>query len=109
MSSRKVNSIDTGAIISGNDLRSGRTVYFTQTGAWSEVLKRALVIRDDADAATYLARASAHSDVVGAALIKTTEQGQPLHIRELIRALGPSITANATASSLSVGGSRVSV
>lgn len=81
-------------VLTANDFASGAVVYWSTQG-WQKNLAKADVFIDQgkADEALAMAEASIH-EVVGAYLITVEGQSgqwQPTHIREVIRAHGPSI------------------
>ena len=96
MSSNKFKTIEAGqgALIVANSLKTGRTVYLTESSNWSECMTDARVINDDQLAAEQLLVAQ-HSEqeneVVGPYLIATDTTGRANHIRELIRQCGPTV------------------
>lgn len=80
-------------LITANDLRTGRVVYFTAESGWTADLAGAELLEDEAHAALRLIEASAQGTrVVGPYLIPVMRgpQGpEPLSLRERIRATGP--------------------
>ncbi|WP_260923744.1 DUF2849 domain-containing protein [Novosphingobium sp. 9] len=83
-------------IVTGNDLKSGAVIWWTGVG-WS------LDVNDSADAgehgAAIVAREEAARNVVGAYEIdgeKTAEGVRPAHIKDRIRALGPTVRTDLT-------------
>ena len=83
-------------ILTANLLRNGETVYYTAAGAWSRYVTEAKVATtaDDADALAKIgAAAYAANLVVDVNVIDVTPGGEvkPSHIREVIRATGPTV------------------
>ena len=82
------------AVLSANDLRSGRVVWWTGFGWGSEFREAATA--DDDDARETLARIGrteeAANTVVGPALVPLGPRGLPAALREARRLAGPSIT-----------------
>lgn len=77
-------------IITGNDLRTGAVIWWTGTG-WSLHVNDAV---DVADAAPVIAAEEAARRVNGAYAIDadaTPDGIRPAHIKERIRALGPTV------------------
>ncbi len=78
-------------ILTGNDLKSGAVTWWAGNG-WSLHVEEAVDAGDDAD--TILAREEAARRVVSAYAIaaeKTAEGVRPAHIKDRIRALGPTV------------------
>lgn len=81
------------AVLSANDLLTGRVVWWTGD-AWSELFERAARAGDDAARTVLAATAVAEEAddvVVGAALVPLDENGRPSGLREGRRHAGPSI------------------
>ena len=81
-------------IVIANDLRSGLTVFLTESGEWSEQVDDALVVTDDDRASKALATAvrdESANKVTGSYLTDSNEQGAPLILRETLRVDGPSV------------------
>ncbi len=80
-------------LLTANRLGDGVTLWYTQDG-WVEDAAKAARL-DDADAETLQkAWAARETEVVGVYLIPLTEDGAPVqreHVREYIRANGPTI------------------
>lgn len=79
-------------VLTANDLRNGAVVFLDQTGGWSTRIADAEVIVDPARAALLLEEANARqaTELVGPYLVDIDDAtGKPLHLRELIRAEGP--------------------
>ena len=78
-------------ILTGNDLKTGAVVWWDGSG-WSLHVNDAVAVGDNAD--TIIATEQAARRVNGAYLIEaeTTADGvRPGHIKERIRALGPTV------------------
>ena len=78
-------------ILTGNDLRTGAVVWWDGSG-WSAYVNDAVAVGDEADA--IIATEQAARRVNGAYLIEagaTPEGIRPDHIKERIRALGPTV------------------
>ena len=83
-------------ILTGNDLKSGAVTWWTGVD-WSLHVEDAVDVGDNAD--TVLAREQAARRVTGAYAIdaERDEQGiRPAHIKERIRALGPTVRPDLT-------------
>jgi hypothetical protein len=86
-------------ILTANRLRDGETVYYTAAGEWSPFVSQAKVATtpEDIDALTKAgAAAYAANLVIDVAVIDTVPGGEakPSHIREIIRASGPTVRAD---------------
>jgi len=86
-------------ILTANRLRDGETVYYTAAGAWSPYVTEAKVATtpEEADALAKVgAAAYAANQVIDVAVIDVTPGGEvkPSHIREAIRATGPTVRAD---------------
>jgi Protein of unknown function (DUF2849) len=86
-------------ILTANRLRNGETVYYTAAGAWSPYVAEAKVATsaEDADALAKIgAAAYAANLVVDVNVIDVTPGAEvkPAHIREVIRATGPTVRAD---------------
>lgn len=78
-------------IVTGNDLKSGDVTWWTGSG-WSRHIADAVDAGDEAEA--ILARESAAQRVNAAYVIdaeQTADGIRPAHIKERIRALGPTV------------------
>ena len=78
-------------IVTGNDLKSGDVTWWTGSG-WSRHIADAVDAGDEAEA--ILARESAAQRVNAAYVIdaeRTADGIRPAHIKERIRALGPTV------------------
>ena len=83
-------------ILTANMLRNGETVYYTAAGAWSLYVTEAKVATtaEDAEALAKIgADAYAANQVIDVAVIDVTpgSEVKPSHIREVIRATGPTV------------------
>jgi hypothetical protein len=84
-------------VYNANDLMSGRVVYLTAAGGWSEQIADAVLFENETDAARLKAVADAALEarfVVDAYPIEVAIAGgtvRPLVHRERVRAEGPSI------------------
>ncbi len=86
-------------ILTANRLRNGETVYYTAAGEWSPYVSQAKVAAtpEDIDALTKIgAAAYAANLVVDVNVIDITPGGdvKPSHIREIIRASGPTVRSD---------------
>ena len=91
MSAHSINTITAGAILVASDLKSGRAVYRTSNGHWAEENGDARVFTDLILARQLLDQClNETQNVVDPYLVQTDADGQPLHIREIIRTRGPS-------------------
>lgn len=82
-------------ILTANDLLDGEVVYLAPDGAWTRRPADARLFDDEDEANRNLAAAEAQEDaIVGPYLAAATPGGQPgpepVHIREVLRATGPS-------------------
>ena len=85
----------TPCILTANDLFDGDVVYLAPDGAWTRGLGAARLFEDEAEANRSLAAAEVQEDaVVGPYLAPAAPGGhqgpEPIHIREALRASGPS-------------------
>ena len=83
-------------ILTANRLRNGETVYYTAAGEWSPYVTEAKVATtaEDADALAKIgAAAYAANKVIDVAVIDVNPGAdvKPSHIREVIRATGPTV------------------
>jgi hypothetical protein len=90
---------DVGKVVTANRLSDGAVVFLTRTAVWSEDIDSAVVAVEPLAAAGLGERgkeAEAANHVTGSYVIDV-ERGEghvrPLHIRERIRALGPTVVA----------------
>lgn len=80
-------------VITANDFASGGVVYLGEEG-WQGNLSLALVFSDDQSSADAIAVHNVPSEVVGVYAIDVAINGgaiKPVHIREVLRAEGPSL------------------
>ncbi|MES1199022.1 MAG: DUF2849 domain-containing protein [Pseudomonadota bacterium] len=81
-------------LITGNDLKTGEVMYFTEAGAWSKHLADAIAFEDEA-ALDALAGAKATPTLItGVYLVEADGPGAPsarVRLREIIRANGPTV------------------
>ena len=78
-------------IITGNDLRTGDVIWWTGQG-WSRFVNDAVAVGDDAE--DIIAQQNATQVVTDTHVIdaETTADGvRPSHIKERVRALGPTV------------------
>ena len=83
-------------VLTGNDLKSGDVVWWDGAG-WSRHVVDAVDVFDQADA--ILAREQAAQRVNAAYVIEATRDAQgvrPAHIKDRIRALGPTVRPDLT-------------
>ena len=94
MTSRKVKPVKDSALCLANDLRTGLTVYLTDSGDWSTDADDAWRLPDESAEKLAMARADEaerHNTIIGPYLVDATTEGLPTHIREQLRVAGPSI------------------
>ena len=82
-------------VLTANDLFDGDVVYRAPDGAWTRRPGAARLFEDEAEANRSLAAAEAEKDtIVGPYLASAAAGGhqgpEPIHIREVLRATGPS-------------------
>ncbi len=82
-------------VLTANDLFDGGVVYLAPDGAWTRRPVDAYLFEDEGEAHRSLAAAEAQEDaVVGPYLMAAVREGhrgpEPVHIREVLRATGPS-------------------
>ena len=82
-------------VLTANDLFDGDVVYLAPDGAWTRRPGGARLFEDEAEAQRSLAAAEAQEDaIVGPYLAAAMPGGhrgpEPLHVREVLRATGPS-------------------
>ncbi|MCE2518892.1 MAG: DUF2849 domain-containing protein [Alphaproteobacteria bacterium] len=82
-------------ILTANDLIDGEVVYLAPDGAWTRRPVDARLFEDEGEANRSLAAAEAQEDaIVGPYLAAAAPGGhlgpEPVHIREVLRATGPS-------------------
>ncbi len=87
-------------LVSANDLITGAVIYLAADGRWVTRPEQADLIADEAGATDALARAVAGPGRAVGVYIAPAEPGErgprPAHIRELLRASGPSAAARAS-------------
>ena len=86
-------------VLTANRLRNGETVYYTPAGEWVLYVSQARVAttQEEADELAKIgAAAYAANLVIDVAVIDVTPgaEKKPSHIRELIRATGPTVRAD---------------
>jgi hypothetical protein len=86
-------------ILTANRLRDGETVYYTAAGQWSPYVTEARVATtpEDIEALTKIGAAEyAANVVIDVNVIDVNPSGAvtPSHIREIIRATGPTVRAD---------------
>ena len=92
-----MNAIETGKALTGNRLSDGEVMFLTRTGAWSLSIDEAVIaLEPQSEAALEKrgAQAVAHNIITEAYLIgveRSQGRVRALHIRERIRASGPSV------------------
>lgn len=94
MSTHDVKSIDKGAILLANNLRTGLTVYLRRDGSWSPNSGEAWIVTNDTEAEQakeFGATSASANEVMDPYLVDTTDAGNPTHIREHLRTTGPSV------------------
>ena len=82
-------------VLTANDLFDGDVVYLAPDGAWTRRPGAARLFEDEAEASRCLAAAEAQEDAVvgpylAAAALGCHQGPEPIHIREVLRASGPS-------------------
>ncbi|MCJ2183392.1 DUF2849 domain-containing protein [Novosphingobium sp. 1949] len=83
-------------IVTGNDLKSGAVIWWTGVG-WSLDVNQSADVADQG--AKIIAREEGVQNVVGAYVIdgeKDADGVRPAHIKERIRALGPTVRPDLT-------------
>lgn len=82
-------------VLTANHLAKGGVVFLDRAGGWTTRIREARVIHDPAEAATLLDQANAlqATELVGPYLVDVDAEGRPLHLREQIRAEGPTAPA----------------
>jgi hypothetical protein len=86
-------------MLTANRLRNGETVYYTAAGEWSPYVTQAKVVTTPEEIEALAkagAAASAANLVVDVNLIDVAPGGdvKPAHIREIIRATGPTVRSD---------------
>ncbi len=93
-------TIETGKALTGNRLTDGEVVYLTRAATWSETIDEAAIALEPQSAAALDARGAAAvtGNIVTEAYLIDVERRnghvRPLHIRERIRTLGPTVRAD---------------
>ncbi len=85
---------DTGKVATANRLSDGAVVFLAKSGLWSEDIDNALIAVETASLTEEATRAEAVNHVTGSYLIdveRSAGRVRPLHIRERIRATGPTV------------------
>ena len=83
------------SILTANDLFDGDVVYLAPDGAWTRSPVDALLFEDEDEANRSLATAETQEDAIvepylAAAVCGDLPGPEPVHIREVLRATGPS-------------------
>jgi hypothetical protein len=92
-----MSTLEKGQIMTANRLRDGEAVFYTPAGKWSELIDDAVLVTEPQAAKALETRGQDDERatlVTGVYLVDAVrEQGhvKALHIRERIRALGPSV------------------
>jgi len=86
-------------ILTGNRLRDGETVYYTAAGEWSPYVSLAKVATtpEEAEVLAQVGKAAyAANLIIDVAVIDAVSGGEakPSHIREVIRASGPTVRSD---------------
>jgi Protein of unknown function (DUF2849) len=74
-------------LLTGNDLASGDVIWWTGQG-WSRKIENAVDAGEDGEA---ILAAEENARRVNASYIVEAENGIPLHIKDRVRAAGPSV------------------
>ena len=82
-------------VLTANDLFDGDVVYLAPDGAWTRRPCDARLFEDETEANRSLAAAEAQEDAVVGPYLAAAEPGghlgpEPVHVREALRATGPS-------------------
>lgn len=77
-------------LLTGNDLKSGIVIWWTGEG-WSERVEDAVDVGEQGEA---ILEAEEAARRVNASYIVDAENGMPLHIKERVRAAGPTVRAD---------------
>lgn len=92
-----MTALEEGQVMTANRLRDGAVVFLDQEGRWSEKIDEAALAHDPQAAAAFELRADADvksTEITGPYLFDAERIGgriRPLHIRERIRTLGPTV------------------
>ena len=95
-----MNAIETGKALTGNRLTDGEVMFLTRSGTWSPSIDEAVIALEPQSEAALERRgaeAVSHNVVTEAYLIgveRSQGRVRALHIRERIRASGPSVRAD---------------
>ena len=82
-------------VLTANDLFDGDVVYLAPDGAWTHRPCDARLFEDETEANRSLAAAEAQEDAIVGPYLAAAEPGghlgpEPVHVREALRATGPS-------------------
>jgi len=77
-------------LLTGNDLKTGIVIWWTGDG-WSEKVEDAVDTGENGEA---ILEAEEAARRVNASYIVDAENGMPLHIKERVRAAGPTVRAD---------------
>lgn len=94
MAGKKSKPVKASSLLLANNLRTGLTVYLTDSGDWSLEADEAWRLIDETaekTAMAFAAEAERNNTVVGPYLVDALSDGSPTHIREQLRVAGPSI------------------
>ena len=94
MSDRKTKPVKASSLVLANDLRTGLTVYLTDSGAWTSNSSEAWHLNDESAEKTAMAfaeEAERTNKIIGPYVVDASSDGVPTHIREKLRVAGPSI------------------
>ncbi len=106
----KASPVDTGKVLTANRLADGVVVFLTRSGRWSERIDEAAVALEPGSAAALEARGEegVRSNLITGPYLFEAERRdgrvRALHIRERIRALGPSVRADLGKQAEGLGG-----
>lgn len=99
-----------GKVLTANRVGDGRVVFWTAAGRWAEAIDEALVAEDAGTEAALEARVprfEAGTEVTDVYIFAASRQGlhvRPVHIRERIRALGPTVRGDLGKQAEGIGG-----
>jgi hypothetical protein len=100
----------TGKVLTANRVGDGVVVFWSRDDQWAEAINEALVTRTEVEVATLEALAEksrAGTDVTDVYLFDAMRDGNtvhPDHIRERIRALGPTVRGDLGKQAIGIGG-----
>ncbi len=82
-------------VLTANDLLDGEVVYLARDGAWTRRPGDARLFEDEDEANRSLAAAEAQEDAIVGPYLAVAAPGrrlgpEPIHVREVLRATGPS-------------------